>query len=140
MRIEQMKAFLENQRDVIAAYLFGSYAKNKEGVLSDVDVAVLLDNRLSEPKRFNLRLELITKISAILGIKEAEKLDVIIMNDAPINLNYEIIKHGKILFAKDAGERIRMESKILSKYLDRRYYERRGLNQFLEKILERGEL
>lgn len=41
------------------------------------------------------------------------------MNDAPINLNYEIIKHGKILFAEDVGERIEMESKILSKYLDR---------------------
>lgn len=137
MRINEVKRFLENQGDVKLAYLFGSYAKGKEGPLSDVDIAVLLDERLSESKRFKLRLKLITKISAILGLREAEKLDVVIMNDAPVNLNYEIIKHGKILFADDVGERIEMESKILSKYLDRRYYERRGLNILLEKMLGR---
>lgn len=140
MKFSDVEKFLENQRDVRLAYLFGSYAEGREGPLSDVDIAVLLDDRLSYSKRSDLRLNLITKISAMLRVREAERLDVVIMNDAPINLNYEIIKNGKILFAKDVGEKVKMESKILSKYLDRRYYERRGLDEFLEKILKRRRL
>lgn len=59
MRINEVKKFLENHGDVKLAYLFGSYAKGKEGPLSDVDIAVLLDERLTESKRFKLRLKLI---------------------------------------------------------------------------------
>jgi len=140
MRFNEVEKFLESQKYVKVAYLFGSYAEGKEGPLSDVDIAVLVDERLSESKRFDLRLKLIKKISAVLRVGEAGRLDVIIMNDALINLNYEIIKNGKILFAKDLGERVEMESKILSKYLDRRYYERRSLNEFLDKIVEKRRL
>lgn len=140
MRINGVKEFLGKQEHVKAAYLFGSYAQGREGPLSDVDMAVLLDESLSESERLDLRLRLIVEISAILGIMEAEKLDVIVMNDAPINLNYEIIKNGRTFLVKDLECKIKAESKILSKYLDRRYYEGRGLNEFLEKMLKRGGL
>ncbi|KPV62648.1 MAG: Nucleotidyltransferase domain protein [Candidatus Bathyarchaeota archaeon BA1] len=140
MRINEVEEFLGKREHVKVAYLFGSYAQGREGPLSDVDIAVLLDESLSESERIDLRLRLIAEISAILGIMEADKLDVIVMNDAPINLNYEIIKNGRTLLVKDLEHKIKTESKILSKYLDRRYYERRGLNEFLEKILKREEL
>lgn len=140
MRIEKLKDFIKKQKYVRVAYLFGSFARGKEGPLSDVDIAVLLDERLDKSKRFDLRLELITEISGILGIMEADKLDVIVMNDAPINLNQEIIKNGKVLVVKDLKKKIEFESKTLSKYLDRIYYDRRGLNEFLDKILRRGRL
>ena len=58
------------------------------------------------------------------------------MNDAPVELNYEVIKHGKVLHIKDQGEKVDVESTILSRCLDRRYYEQRSLKEFLEKIIE----
>lgn len=140
MKFNDVGEFLESQRYVRLAYLFGSYAQGKEGPLSDVDVAVLVDQRLSESSRFDLRLKLIKRISEILRVKESGRLDVVVMNDAPLSLNYEIIKEGRVLFAKDVEERVEMESKILSKYLDRRYYERRGLAEFLNKIERKGRL
>ena len=47
--------FLNKQMHVKLAYLFGSVAEGKEGKLSDVDIAVFLDESLSKPERFNLQ-------------------------------------------------------------------------------------
>jgi len=47
--------FLNKQTHVKFAYLFGSVAEGKEGKLSDVDIAVFLDESLSKPERFNLQ-------------------------------------------------------------------------------------
>ncbi|MGC9336909.1 MAG: hypothetical protein ACP5EQ_02285 [Candidatus Cloacimonadia bacterium] len=52
-------------------------------------------------------------------------MDLVIMNDAPLSLNYEIIKANHSLFVRDRGEKIDFEHGILSRYLDRKYYEKR---------------
>lgn len=132
-----MRRLLEGEEDVVLGYLFGSHAAGLEGPLSDVDVAVLLDGRLSKAKRFELRLKLIRRLSSLL---RTDKVDVIVMNDVPVTLNYEIIKHGKALVVRDDELKLEAESKILSMYLDRIYYERRSLNEFLERVIKREAL
>jgi predicted nucleotidyltransferase len=137
MDVERLRRCLEGEEGVVLGYLFGSQAAGLEGPLSDVDVAVLLDERLSKAKRFELRLELARRLSSLL---RTGKVDVIVMNDAPVTLNYEIIKHGKALVVRDDELKLETESKILSMYLDRIYYERRTLNEFFERVIEREEL
>ena len=82
MGINEVKAFIEGQERVRVAYLFGSYAKGKVGPLSDVNIAVLLDG-LDKQESFDLRLRLINGISSIL---KTDKLDVVVMNNAPLFL------------------------------------------------------
>jgi hypothetical protein len=137
MDVDKLRVFFAAQKSVRLAYLFGSYAKGKVGPLSDVDVAVLLDRKLIKEERSKMQLELIAEISSLL---KTDRVDLVVINDSPIDLNYEIIKHGKIVHVKDPGERVDMESMILSRYLDRRYYVQRGLNTFLGKIIERRGL
>lgn len=137
MDVDGLRRFLEGENEVVLGYLFGSHALGLEGPLSDVDVAVFLDGRLSKAKRFELRLKLIRRLSSML---RTDKVDVIVMNDAPVTLNYEIIKHGKALVVKDDELKLEAESKILSMYLDRIYYERRSLNEFLERVIKREAL
>jgi hypothetical protein len=132
-----LQRFLAEQKNVTLAYLFGSYAKGTEGPLSDIDVAVFLNNKLSKRERQKLQLHLISEISSIL---KTDNLDLVVMNGSPVELNYEIIKHGRILCIRDQGEKVDIESEILSRYLDRKYYEQRSLNTFLEKVIERGGL
>ena len=115
--------FLNKQMHVKLAYLFGSVAEGKEGKLSDVDIAVFLDESLSKPERFNLQLKLISGLTSIL---KTDRVDLVIMNDAPLSLNYEIIKANHPLVVRNKGEKIEFEHGILSRYLDRRYYERGG--------------
>ncbi|GBE55022.1 nucleotidyltransferase domain protein [archaeon BMS3Bbin15] len=127
--------FLSKQGHVKLAYLFGSVARGEEGKLSDVDVAVLLDDSLDKKERFDLQLELISGITEIL---KTDGVDLVIINDAPLSLNYEIIKANYPIFVRDEAEKIDFEHGVLSRYLDRRYYEKRAAARFLEKVAEKG--
>ena len=133
---EEVREFLNKQKHVKLAYLFGSVAEGKEGKLSDVDIAVFLDESLSKKERFDLQLKL---ISGLTGILKTDRIDLIIMNDAPLLLKYNIIKHGKIL--KDSIEtRVKVESRILSDYLDMKYYIDRHTDLAIERIAKKGLL
>ena len=132
---KKLAGFFNKQEDVKLAYLYGSTAKGKERTLSDVDIAVLLDESLNKKERFNLQLKLISELT---GILKTDKVDLVVMNDAPLSLKYEIIKANHPLFVRDEGERIDLEHKILSRYLDRRYYEKRWAAEFLRKVVEKG--
>lgn len=137
VEIDEVKAFIEGLERVRVAYLFGSCAKGKVGPLSDVDIAVLLDGRLDKQESFDLRLRLINGISSIL---KTDKLDVVVMNNAPLLLNYNIISEGRILDSKDELERVMFETHILSRYLDRRYYDKRHVKMGVKRMAERGIL
>ncbi len=119
---------------IVFAYLFGSQAKGQSTTLSDVDLAVFIDRRISRSERFDIRLRLTNDLSAIAGTK----VDLIVMNDIPIQLAYEIIKYGKAILCKDRDAMIDAEIEILSKYLDRRYYDKRRAELFLRKIETEG--
>ncbi|NMX21371.1 nucleotidyltransferase [ANME-1 cluster archaeon GoMg4] len=128
--------FLSKQKRVKLAYLFGSVAKGKEGKLSDIDLAFFLDESLSKKEGFHLQLKLILELTSIL---KTDKVDLTVMNNAPLLLNYNIIKHGKIL-KDDIETKIRVESGILSDYLDMKYYIDRHTNLAIKRIAKRGLL
>jgi len=137
VEIDEVRGFIRKQECVRVAYLFGSHAKDTAGPLSDLDVAVLLDERLNKQERFDLKLKLINGIAFIL---KTDNLDIVVMNEAPLLLNYNIIKEGKILDSKDEAERVRFETHILSQYLDRRYYDERHVKMGIKRIAEKGIL
>ncbi len=127
--------FFSKQEQVRLAYLFGSVAKGKAGKLSDVDIAVLLDESLNKKQRFDLQLELISDISEIL---KTDKIDLVVINEAPLSLKFEIIKANYPLFIRDRMEKIDFEQMVMSRYLDRRYYEKRASSEFLKKVAVKG--
>jgi predicted nucleotidyltransferase len=127
--------FLSKQEHVRLAYLFGSVAKGEAGKLSDVDIAVLLDESLNKKQRFDLQLELISDISELL---KTDKIDLVVINEAPLSLKFEIIKANYPLFIRDRTEKIDFEQMVMSRYLDRRYYEKRASSEFLKKVSTKG--
>ena len=132
---KKVTELLDKQKRVELAYLFGSIAEGKGGKLSDVDLAVFLDESLSRKEQFNLQLKFISELT---GILKTDRIDLVIMNDAPLSLNYEIIKANHPLLVRDEGQKIDFEHRILSRYLDRRYYDKRWAAEFLKKVVERG--
>ena len=94
------------------AYLFGSQARQNTGPLSDVDIAVYIDKRHSP---FSFRLLFQEKIDRLL--KGKQSCDLVILNNAALTLQYEIIKDGKIL-KENKPKRIQFETDVLRKYLD----------------------
>ncbi|MBL7074319.1 nucleotidyltransferase domain-containing protein [candidate division KSB1 bacterium] len=122
---------------VETCYLFGSYARDDEGPLSDIDLAVFFDESLDKPKCSDLRLRLIGEIQRIL---KTDRLDLVDLNSSPLALHFKAIKEGKILFCRDELKRIRKEVRIMSLYFDRQYYDRRHIKNKLERIVKEGIL
>lgn len=119
------------------AYLFGSYARNDVGPMSDIDIAIYLDDEIDENKRFDIRLELIGKVGRLL---KTEKLDLIILNDVDIALAYQVVYDGKIIYCKDELKRIRFEARTMSQYFDQQYYYRRHAKMTIDRIAAEGIL
>jgi len=53
-------------KDVVAFYLFGSYAEGKQTPASDVDLAVLLDMGFPVERYFEKKLELLSIVTSSL--------------------------------------------------------------------------
>lgn len=109
--MQRLKDFLEEKSEIQFAYLFGSYAKGKETKLSDIDVAVYL-SKFSD--LFSCRMRLMEEVSREMG---KHSIDLIVLNDSPLILQYEIIRHGKIL-KDNKPQRINFETRIIRNYLD----------------------
>lgn len=131
--IKKIDACLK-KHPVVTAYIFGSEAKGTSGLLSDIDVAVFIHKGVNKAERFDLRLRLSNELSAIMN----KTVDLVVLNDSPVPLSYEIIRHGKLIFCDDKSAKVDMEVAILSKYLDRRYYDKRHAELTLQKIASGG--
>jgi len=130
---KEVKEFLQKQDHVKLAYLFGSIALQKAGKLSDVDLAVFLDESLDKKEKFRIKLRLIADLEDILKI---DRLDLVIMNDAPLSLNFEIIKANYPLFIRNKDLKVDLEQYIMSRYLDRQYYDKRWADNLIKKTAE----
>jgi predicted nucleotidyltransferase len=93
------------------AYIFGSRASGTEGPISDCDIAVLY----SEPNPPSLRYELAHKLTTIL---KAGQVDLVVLNDAPIELRYAIIASGIVVYEVNVKTRVEYEALTLSQYGD----------------------
>jgi len=82
-----------------------------------------------------LQLKLIDEIASIL---KKEKIDLVDMDNVSILQEYNIIKEGYIL--KNNKERVNIETKILSDYLDMKYYFDRHTKFAIERIADKGLL
>ena len=131
---KELTEYFSSKDSVILAYLFGSTVRGDAGRLSDVDIGILVDENLSKKDRFDLELKLMGEIAVLIN---KNKIDLIVLNEAPLLLAYNIIKDGIILKSSET-ERVRFETKILSMYLDEKYYIKRHTEETLKMIAEVG--
>ena len=134
---ERIYKYFSTRSEIGFAYLFGSQAKNEAGRLSDIDIAVYLDEKIDEYKRFDIRLKLIAKAISLL---ETDKIDLVILNDIPLSLPYRVVRDGKIVYCRDELKRIHFEARIMTRYFDRKYYYDRHTELSIEAIAKEGIL
>lgn len=127
--------FFQAHDCVELAYLFGSAAKGKAGALSDIDIGVYLSAGMTKAQRDQKRLELIAKLTTTL---KNDRIDLLIINDTPPVLNFEIIKPNVLVLARDHDLKLDVEQRIMSRYLDRKYHEDFLNKTLLKKIMEKG--
>lgn len=122
---EIIKVFKKN--GAVFAYLFGSYAKGRVTKLSDIDFAVYLKNYSDS---FDIQLKIMDQLGGILKI---EKIDVVILNEAPPLLAHQAATSGKVILDKDPELRFSFEGKTLQTIEDTSYFR----NVFYKHLEER---
>lgn len=109
---QRLRDALAAQADVVAAWLFGSCARGAPGPLSDIDVAVLL---AEGPPTATRQLELAVALTAALG---TDAVDIVVVNDAPVDLAFRVVRDGELLLCRDDAARLRHRARTIAEYLD----------------------
>lgn len=113
-------------KEIDLAYLFGSFLEKDE--FNDVDVALLLSEELGPNSYMCLKFSLKVANEIERKIKPRFDFDVRILNIAPIEFQFEVIKKGKVIFSRDKSRRVDYEADLISTYLDLKY-----MYDFLDK-------
>lgn len=106
---------LLERRGVVVAYLFGSYARGSQGPMSDLDLAVLLSASIPSSEYLDQRLEILAEVTRVL---RTDEVDLVVLNEAPIELAFRIISEGKLLYCTDDLARARFQARNMILYFD----------------------
>jgi uncharacterized protein len=98
---------------VAAVYLFGSTARGAARPGSDVDVAVLFDAPPS-PTLSGPRLVIEGDLERALGAP----VDLVVLNDAPVDLRARVLRDGALLIDRDRSARIAFEVRTRNEAFD----------------------
>ena len=100
---------------IAAAYLFGSVARGTARPDSDVDVGVLYSK--TPPKTLaglGISLDLESDLESALGLP----VQVVALNDAPVDLIIRVLRDGKLLVDRDRSRRIQFEVRSRNEFWD----------------------
>ena len=116
LELGKLKDIFTDYSYIAAAYLFGSYASGKTSPMSDVDIAILLeDNAPKGRKLLDEEDYLSYRIAVALQVKE---VDIIEINKQGLIFIHNVLKNSKLIYDADSDFRVRFVTKIISDYCD----------------------
>src|SRR5437773_8086069 len=121
-RLETLSAAYECHPLIVFAYLFGSGATGDLKPLSDIDVAVYLDE-VADP--VVAKLEVIGLVTEHL---RTDEVDIVVLNDAPTALIGRVLGSRRVIVDRTPFLRHRFESRALREFFDFRIVEHRLLS------------
>lgn len=103
-KIEELKNFYNARPEISMAFVFGSYAKNRQISESDVDIAVYFkpagrEIEWEEQKEYPGENKLWVETERILGVDT----DLVVLNRAPSGLAADVLRTGVPIIIKDKG-------------------------------------
>jgi predicted nucleotidyltransferase len=114
--------------NVLAVYLFGSQAKGKAKAGSDIDLAILLQ----EKPAFDYRLEAMSKLAPLLQ----RDVDVVVLDQCGLIMQHQVLKYGILLFERDRRKRKAFEILSRKMYLDFLPAHRLYVAKMAERLLQ----
>lgn len=112
---DRLREILASRPEILFAFLFGSFARGRANNLSDVDVALYVDqDRMPPSGPYGYTSDLIVELRRQLK----REVDVIILNEAPLILRFHVLQEGKLLFCREPAVRIHFHEKTVRTFLD----------------------
>ena len=113
--VAELEQYFASKPQVALAYLFGSQASGKVHPGSDLDLGILLAENIPQREYTGQRLEIIGDLMQLL---KSNDVDVVILNQVPLVMRYQVISNGKLLFCRDRQEAIDFRVQTLNSYFD----------------------
>ena len=98
---------------LVAAYLFGSFARGEQQASSDIDVGLLYET-VPAATLADRPFALSAELCSLLG----REVDVVVLNTAPADLVHRVLRDGRILLELDRKKRIAFEVRARNEYFD----------------------
>ena len=129
--LEELVRWAQAQPEIAAVYLYGSQAEGRAGVLSDVDVAILVREDLPRPKLWQLEDRWVSRWT--------EAVDLCVLNLAPLPFRYEVTARGRRMWAADLGIAAELESRIWRLYWDLHPLLENDWEQHVRQVMEQQD-
>jgi predicted nucleotidyltransferase len=110
----QIKSF--QQLGISLVYLFGSYAEGRSLPLSDIDIGIVFFDESSLNKGRSLIYNKLYDIFTDVFV--GEEVDIVFLQKATLELRFDVIKHGRILYAASIADKLDFEEKTMLFYAD----------------------
>jgi len=128
---KRITTYFKSKPEVIAVYIFGSYAQGIQRRLSDIDIGILLDRRALKDAG-----KIINKYMIELPRILRKDVHPVILNTASEELLKQIFKKGKCVLINDSKKLARYKMVMFANIADFSYYRDRMQSGFLRKAIE----
>jgi len=128
LRVHVIQTLLGHLPSVVAIYRFGTWGTPQARIDSDIDLAILLDQSLSNLDRW--------KLSQKLAQIASRDVDLVDMRRASTVMRLQIVAYGERIYCSDETRASRFETAVYSAYA-KLNEERR---EILEDIRDRGSV
>lgn len=132
-RIAELTDALEpvfaGRADIVAVYLFGSYASPAETERSDVDLGVIFRTRPTLSDELGLEVA----VSTALG---TDRVDLVNLNQTGVDLQFRALQEGTVLFCFDGVAQADFVEEVLDRQGDFGLTMRKLHQDFLEGLQE----
>ena len=109
----ELRDFFADHVGIAAVYLFGSFARGTPGPDSDIDIGILYD---AAPPRTLAGQPF--EVAADLGIRLGREVELVVLNDAPVDLVHRVLRDGLIIAEPNKSKRIAFEVRSRNLYWD----------------------
>lgn len=92
------------------AYVFGSTVRGTTSPASDTDVAVYLTEQLDLLEEAGLEQALSQRLGQV--------VDLLVLNRAPLWLQFRVLREGELLYSRDEPARVRFRERVEKRFLD----------------------
>jgi len=112
--IKEISRCLSGFEDLLLGYLYGSFLVRND--FHDIDIGILLSRERKPYELFKYSMTIASDLERC--ITPSFDVDLRILNNEPVECQYEVVRTGKVVVARDEGLRIAFEADVMAKYLD----------------------
>lgn len=114
LKIDLMVNVLKKDTLILMAYLFGSQLEGRANEYSDIDVAILFDDKVEVGVYTDKQI----LIATLLSEKLNKEIDIVVLNRASLFLRYHVLKDGLKIYERDDRNEHNFEAQAIMEYFD----------------------